>query len=392
MGDTIKRLEKQMADLERLKTIHQTIQALRCEMTWALVEAKEAEQQKLSSKVDKETQKLNDLEAQIDGYQSKITSLLDQIKEMEKEVAEETAKLQPSRIEDQRLTQQLHSAELALQQLLDDGKQMALQVTSFQGQLEELDERIASERKKEGDAKSSKLRQRLVEIDGEFVEHNKAIAEAEAEQESIQSSISPLESEIQVIREQQQEKNRQLQSCRTQLTNKKSSLNDNLKVYGETMPAALAEVAKALKDFSQPPIGPLGRHIKLKDKRWSLALHAILNKNIASFLVNSHQDRVLLQGILQKFHLFNPIIVLKFQGSIDVAAGRADRRFLTAMDLLDVDNTVVHKALIINCELEKLVMVEDRHEAMNIIRQRPPNVKAVYTYEHRRTAGYPNSI
>jgi chromosome segregation ATPase len=43
--------------------------------------------------------------------------------------------------------------------------------------------------------------------------------------------------------------------------------------------------------FDAMPIGPLGTHITLQDKRWGMAVETALGKTLNNFLVSSARDK-----------------------------------------------------------------------------------------------------
>lgn len=81
----------------------------------------------------------------------------------------------------------------------------------------------------------------------------------------------------------------------------------------------------------------------------------------------------------------NPIINL-CPKSIDISSGEPDKKFLSALRVLKIDNEYVMKALVIFTNIEKIVLISDRIEARETMLARPKNIEAVFTHSHRISA------
>jgi structural maintenance of chromosomes protein 6 len=69
------------------------------------------------------------------------------------------------------------------------------------------------------------------------------------------------------------------------------------------MPKAFNEITRRGKEFRDPPIGPLGMHVKLKnakDEEWVTILERLFGRNLNAFLVTNHDDRKRLATILEQ--------------------------------------------------------------------------------------------
>jgi chromosome segregation ATPase len=53
-------------------------------------------------------------------------------------------------------------------------------------------------------------------------------------------------------------------------------------------------------NFDAMPIGPLGTHITLQDKRWGMAVETALGNTLNSFLVSSARDKSMLYQLCKQ--------------------------------------------------------------------------------------------
>jgi len=116
------------------------------------------------------------------------------------------------------------------------------------------------------------------------------------------------------------------------------------------MPKAFIAVQRRVRQFKDPPIGPLGMHVKLKDTKdeeWVRILERLFGRNLNAFLVTNHRDRKQLSAILEENNWYDvrrikmtndsdvPIIVSK-RDQFDYRSGEPDPKFKTVLNSLDV--------------------------------------------------------
>lgn len=99
-----------------------------------------------------------------------------------------------------------------------------------------------------------------------------------------------------------------LKFCFQFVDQEKSSLNalkneseNTLLLYGYDIPKVKQMIEKYKNKFSHVPRGPLGNYIKLKEKKWAIAVESFLTSGLlGSFIVNNVQDNALLTQIFNQ--------------------------------------------------------------------------------------------
>lgn len=69
--------------------------------------------------------------------------------------------------------------------------------------------------------------------------------------------------------------------------------------FNEKMPLLLRAIADE-RGFDQPPVGPLGQHVRLLQPKWSSVLENAFGATLTSFVVTSKRDMNVLSGIMQR--------------------------------------------------------------------------------------------
>ncbi|XP_075992354.1 structural maintenance of chromosomes 6 [Anticarsia gemmatalis] len=164
-----------------------------------------------------------------------------------------------------------------------------------------------------------------------------------------------------------------LKQLKQQLRELESRGSDSLAVYGSHM----VELCRRIKDavakgqFSQPPRGPIGSYLKVKEKKWGGALEHIIGGSIKSFCVNSPEDsRKLFQIMGQVYgsEAKPAVTCSKFLSRVhDVRRSRVSARpHVSALDSLDVSDPVVANYLIDNVGMERVLLVPEHDDAIRL--------------------------
>ncbi|EFE29612.1 DNA repair protein Rad18, putative [Trichophyton benhamiae CBS 112371] len=154
--------------------------------------------------------------------------------------------------------------------------------------------------------------------------------------------------------------------------------------FNERMPLLLRAIA-AEQGFDQAPVGPLGQHVRLLQPKWSSILENAFGTTLTSFVVTSKRDMNVLSGIMQRVNCVCPIFIGNSQGRIDTTNHEPDSKFDTALRVLEIDNDMVRRQLVINHGIEQMLLIENVEEASKIMFDgaRPRNVRRCYCIDSR---------
>ncbi|KAG5927340.1 hypothetical protein E4U42_002339 [Claviceps africana] len=120
--------------------------------------------------------------------------------------------------------------------------------------------------------------------------------------------------------------------------------------------------------FDSKPLGPLGVHIRLLKPEWSGILEKMLGEALNAFVVKSKKDQSRLSGFIRRSGIKRPPpIYIAYGGRIETRNQEPAENFDTILRILEFDNDVVRSQLIINNQVEKVILVEDRVEAEKVM-------------------------
>ncbi|KAF7118316.1 hypothetical protein CNMCM5793_007828 [Aspergillus hiratsukae] len=148
--------------------------------------------------------------------------------------------------------------------------------------------------------------------------------------------------------------------------------------FHERMPALLREV-EIDRSFSRKPVGPIGNYVSLLKPEWSSILENALGATLSSFIVTSKRDMNILSHIMQRVGCVCPIFIGS-DGHIDTSEHEPESHYDTALRIIQIDNELVRRQLIINHGIEQMLLIERLEDASSVLfdGQRPKNVKRCY--------------
>ena len=162
----------------------------------------------------------------------------------------------------------------------------------------------------------------------------------------------------------------------------------NLKESSDTQDSAfhrnMGALLKAIHHetgFQERPIGPLGKHVKLLAPEWSAILETVFGKSLAGFIVTSKRDENLLRGILRRTQCGDLPVFIANNMPMDIDSHLPDAGFRTILGVLEIDNELVKKQLVIAHHIDQAILHADLFEATDIFRNNGTplrNVKRCY--------------
>ncbi|KAJ1029975.1 hypothetical protein NDA16_000888 [Ustilago loliicola] len=286
----------------------------------------------LQQQYDELAAKEKDLSKQIKGFNSQERELNESIIDLNKGI---------ERYEDQ---------------IRDETSKLAHEGKAHRQQLEEERQDVQRQRQEVQDGLLDKEEQQR-ETD------NKAIDIAQREEEQGQT-----------LRRLQDE----YQNNSSRLAQLRESTRNRLTAYGGPKVPALMQAINNERGWTSKPIGPLGTHVKLKDMRWQRVLESVIGNTLNAFFVSNHGDRMRLKNIMDRVGVYSPIIIGK-EVLFDYTSGEPHPDITTILRVLDCDNEIVKRQLIMSVHIERAALVERRADGDRLMRTQPYNVQACFS-------------
>ncbi|KAL4907604.1 hypothetical protein BDW74DRAFT_110880 [Aspergillus multicolor] len=148
--------------------------------------------------------------------------------------------------------------------------------------------------------------------------------------------------------------------------------------YPDKMPV-LAKAIQQEQSFTEKPVGPIGSLVTLLKPEWSSILESSFGATLNGFIVTSKRDQSILSGIMQRVNCSVPIFI-GGGGRLDTSHHEPDQQYDTVLRVLQFDNELVRRQLVINHGIEQNLLIENLEEASSVLfdGEKPNNVKRCY--------------
>ena len=211
---------------------------------------------------------------------------------------------------------------------------------------------------------------------------SREVASLEASEEEAMKTMGLKADEKDRLEDEERLASRKCDTTRTQLTNLQSQGSNEAAIFGKSMVALLREVEKVKAHFHTLPIGPLGMHTKLTDRKWAMAVDESLSTNIVNFLCGDSHDLKLLQQCGKQANArVSAILVTNMNArAYTMPVEKLPPPELTTVhSVITTTSPVVTNALIDSCQTERQILAEDTQTGRRIaFAMNARNVKEVF--------------
>lgn len=278
-------------------------------------------------------------------------------------------KMQQAENEIDHIKNELKCHDEAKKNLLDNQKSIKDSIESIEDKIKSLrakDDELYGNKREELENKKRELKDRIRKIGIEF-------NNLRSEEEQLMQKLSVFPSTLEPLHRRANEIDHLIKTETSTLRSLKNKQSDKLRAFGENFSSIMKDISASNKFSGHLPIGPIGSHITLKDPVWGSVLETILSRVLTGFIVENHDDRVILQNILDKYRARNPIFVRTLD-RFDFKSSVPNKNHLTILDVLDIKDDNVKYLLIDFSIIERTILVKGRRKADDLMYNRPENV------------------
>ena len=383
--DRVKRVRDQDNVLERLREIRRQI-------AWAHVEAQEntlSEYQNLYDGSQQSTRRAEEkIVAVSEAYEAadqEFTEALQRNEAAQEVVNNITNEKEESDRKREQFKQEVHVS-------VKDQRRMRSEISNHRKTVETQEKKVDTEKRRLDELSGGGLGRRRQELE----EAKEAAVQARERYNSHEQALGRLKQSAQLLEKAAEEagvrseaKRAERDKYQQELQNLSRARQQQDTVFHPQMPQLLQAISRE-RGFTARPVGPTGKHVRLRNPEWSSILESTFGGGLRTFIVTSDRDRKLLESIMKRSGCSCPIIMMPDTRKLDLTGKVPDGKYLTVLTALDFDNDLVEKQLIIQYGIEKVVLIADQVEATNILyNERPANMTKCYSINRRsRGAGY----
>ncbi|CRG83271.1 hypothetical protein PISL3812_00622 [Talaromyces islandicus] len=353
-------------------SLRERVKNLRGQMAWAQVEEIERGRDSLQGEIDRIQENIVSAESSIDdldaAYQQAereydtASQVLEEAERMLSQANDEKAEI---KIQEQEEMNERHGMQAQQRQIHDH-------IKAAENRIKKLEDDIAEENRRLADIDGGNYARRQEELD-------ERKAEAETARETYRDHQNNRSSIDEQIRQAQDVVNQRLapinqrkadiEEAETLLKSLMRDRGQSDAGFSDRMPSLLKAINNE-KSFARRPVGPVGHHVRLLKPEWSAVLEQSLNNTLSSFIVTSKKDMNILANIMHRVNCVCPILIGS-EGHIDTSQHEPDSKFDTILRVLDIDDDLVRRQLIINHGVEQMVLIENVEDASKALFEGP---------------------
>ncbi|ORZ28501.1 P-loop containing nucleoside triphosphate hydrolase protein [Lobosporangium transversale] len=369
-----KAAQARFKDSQQAATLELKVEDLKNQVAWAQIEELEKGVKQMEKELNTLMAKIPAIEKKHAQEQAIITEIDRKIQELESNADEHASSNAPTHERKKQLEQELRAKRDELKGYQDEERTVNEEIKSLKEQIRNFDQKIEQEMKK------IQKQSRRAEVEGKIQLLTEQIEASKRQLAETRENYSVLDQQVQQSNERLEQSNGAAKKIKMDLNEAKDrirQINDqkqnSLKAFGSTVPEVLESIQEVTRRGGwrgEPPVGPLGHHVKLRDQQWAPTIESALGNVLNAFAVTTDADRNTLFGILKR-HRCNSDILLTRKIIFDYSDKEPSSRFLTINRVLEFDNEWVRRLLIDKNGIESTILIEKREDADRVTSSGP---------------------
>ncbi|TBU45032.1 P-loop containing nucleoside triphosphate hydrolase protein [Dichomitus squalens] len=339
---------------------------LKKELAWAHVATKEAELTSKLTEVANIQHKVEKAEANVKQAEANRAQVEAEVGRLEEEL-EALGTVDTLTARKDQLKAQIREGQTRLTQLRNDEKQMNESLAGVNNTIAELEKQIAEEQARletrsrdKRDKTTAQLQTANAELAEKEAEHKNAVAE----KTRLHGEAEGAEAEVKRLRQEQNQMRERIVECEEQIRRCGEMEKSKLAQFGHNMEWVLEQIRQS-RWYGQPPVGPFGLYVKVKEPdRWGAVLRIVIGGLMGSFAITDPRDRNTLADILAKSNNSRTCqIIISEVDLFDFSEGEPPVQYLTILRALEVSNPYVLRQLVNTAHIENQLLAPSRREA-----------------------------
>ncbi|ERL92342.1 hypothetical protein D910_09659 [Dendroctonus ponderosae] len=402
-------LQEEMLALKKKIDGHQSIisikekkLSLQNEMLWAQVKDLEDELVEEQEKVDKIIKRLEEFKADTNKKAQQMEAVQESINNYERQIADINGQLEIQKgplADSKKIIDEL---QIAYNEERRKKHALAIEIVDKVKNAEYLKQEIANANKNMSEIEQQKKDRlgKLAKLEDRFRSCGNHI-------ETINNELFQIKSDIDKKQGDARSLKTEISHIANEIANEESSLRaleresgNTLMIYDRNMPKVIEMIMQQKNSFQHEPKGPLGSYLKLKEKKWAVAVEGYLGRGVLSaFTVDNQKDGKLLQQIFGKClerERQPTIITSRFiNRKHDVSRNlvQAPPDCVPLYNALIINDPVVSNCIVDQSSLENILLISSEEKAMELMSDRdrvPKNCKQGLTIKGNKYYPDPN--
>lgn len=378
MKEKAKEVGAKLENFKRLESADTDLQYWNAVLEWDKVSETERKIASAESSIKDIEKVIEDIKSQCEnheGLSAQKQSELDKVQTEINQVNETKAKL---REESNSIKNENKSNLETISSLKSEKANIVTSKKQTERQIAELEQEKAKLLDTSGiEAVRRQKHERLDQAKSQLVKLDSDSENDEQTRATLGHKVQELKENFQSAQDKQRKAEASEQQERARLKELRESQNNSWSTYAEG--GRDADFKGFMRHFEQTsfkdsPIGPIGSYVTLRDSAWSSVLEQTLKRAMSTFIAFCQEDRDKLRSLLRQHRLRNAVL-LRSRDLFAYEQGLPSKEYTTILDVLDISNEYVKRALIDANRIEQTILIAERSNAAAVMKQHPGNVR-----------------
>ena len=293
-------------DMQAAATLELKVQDLKNQVAWAQIEDLEKGVKTIESKLAGLMTRIPGIEAKRAKEEDVIKEIDAQIQALDRDMVEHANSGAPSLEKKRAIEHKLRDKRNEFKQIQDEEKTVNEEIKSLKEQIKDYERKIEQTRKQQATAISRRAEavEKIARLEEENERSKRQLAEARESSAQIEQKSDECRDRQDALSKVTQKLRGDLQESRDRIRQIEAQKQNALKAFGPMIPDVLRDIEEVTRRRGwrgDAPVGPLGRHVKLREEKWAQVLESALGGVLNAFAITEDADRTTLNGILKKY-------------------------------------------------------------------------------------------
>ncbi|OLY84311.1 Structural maintenance of chromosomes protein 6 [Smittium mucronatum] len=378
--------ERKYRMITEARQMVQNMQEMEEKLAWIFVSEAEKTKEEQVNTISEIEGKIEKLETRAEAERNKISILDEKIKEKQDLLIDFVKKNDELFAKKNTISATQTEFISELRRLKNNEMEMNNDARQYRKRYENLEKQIENEKKrleKDVGSEREKMEKRKAEIENENQEILNELNAGKIKQKEIDMKKSDLNRALNQSLDRAEQFKIRISQKRRDLEKLRNQSGDKLVAFGRGVSEVVSQISKA-RWTGMTPVGPIGKFVKVADRKWSVVIETVLDKSLNMFMVDNHKDRAALDRIMKNCDCNSGILVCNSE-LFDYSGGEPDGSFNTLLRSVEISDELVKRQLINLNRIEQILFVEVRSNADDIMRSNngkfPRNVVACFTVD-----------
>lgn len=379
LQEEIKRLKIKMDNHKSILSLKDRKLLLQRELVWSKVRDVEDELTEKNRNLDNLEKKLNNFKINSEKRIENLNQFKKEYKLLEQQLFEVKEQIEVQKRPQLDIRTQINELKTNVTTKKREKQQILTSIQNKTSDIDTLKHEIATSKEN-----MSKVEQQKVERIQSLANLQKKLKGLDDHLETAKNDLFQLRGDLSHRETEESNLKQEIVQIDQKINNERNNLNavnaesgNELLLYGRDMPRIKQMISQYRKQFQHEPRGPLGSYIKIKDKKWTVAVEGYIGPGLLrAFAVDNKKDNQLLRDIFNK--VLGPgshpqIITSKFitqRHNVSRNLVHEPKDCVSVYNAIDINDPVVSNCIVDNCSPENILLIPTDGRAQELLSDR----------------------